>query len=262
MSETEQQNTRPRLSLDWSASEVAGAAALGLTVLVLVAGAFLVGQGGGAFEDAGARIQALYDAGDGQGMMEAFVEGSIPPAQEEATANALRQIVRPGISVASVEEPVDVMGASIVRVTTDDGIDWCVRPDGDVLPRCRIGEVLLDATTDAPAEISIARADIPLEGPTQLTLAIESTVPQPVPLRGLHLRTEDGDELSAELVQAVNVIAGQPSPVDPENPTLAAGSTLYLVWTTEEDLSGRDLVLEWEDGRIDLDAGRARWFVG
>ena len=261
-SETDQQDTRPRASVDWSASKIAGGAALLLTVGVLVAGAFLVGQSGGPFEDAGGRIQALYDAGDGQAMMDAFVEGAIPAEQQEATADALQQIVRPGVTVASIDEPIDVVGVSVIRVTTDDGIDWCVRPDGDILPRCRVGEVLMEATTDAPAEVPIARADIPLDGPTQLTLAIESTVPEPVPLRGLQLRTEDGSDLSAELVQSVNVIGGQPSPADPENPTLAPGSTLYLVWTTEEDLSERDLVLEWEGGQIDLDVGRVRWFVG
>lgn len=262
MSETDQTNTRPRLSFDWSATQVAGAVALGLTVLVLVAGASLLGRSGGAFDDAGGRIQALYDAGDGEGMMAAFVDGSIPPEQEEATANALEQIVRPGVTVATVEDPVDVVGVPVVRVTTDDGIDWCVRPDAAVLPRCRIGEVLIDASTDAPAAVSIARADIPLEGPTQLTLAIESTVPEPVPLRGLRLEPADGGELTTELVQAVNVLGGQPSPVDPENPTLAAGSTLYLVWTTEGDLSDRDLVVEWDGGSIDLDLRRVRWFVG
>ncbi|MBW3619695.1 MAG: hypothetical protein KY461_05575, partial [Actinobacteria bacterium] len=150
----------------------------------------------------------------------------------------------------------------VVRVTTDDRIDWCVRPDGGVLPRCRVGEVRVDASTDAPAEIVLARADIPFEGPTQITVALESTVVEPVPLRSLQLQPEDGEAFEAELVQAVNVIGGQPSPVDPQNPTLAAGSTLFLTWTTTEDLSDRDLVLAFEDGEVELDLGRVHWFVG
>lgn len=262
MSETDQTETRVSRSFEWSAANLARASALALTVVVLVAGAFLVGQGGGAYEDAGQRIQAFYDAGDGLAMMEAFVDGSIPPEQEEATANALQQIVRPGIAVASVEEPVDVIGVPVVRVTTDDGIDWCVRPDGGVLPRCRIGEVLIDASTDAPIDVALARADIPFEGPTQLTIALEPTVAEPVRLRGLELASADGAGLEAELVQSVNVLGGQPTPADPQNPTLSAASTLYLTWLTEEDLSDRDLGLEWEGGRIDLDLHRVRWFVG
>lgn len=262
MSETDQQDTRPRLSFDWDAKKVAGGIALALTVLVLVAGASLIDGGGSAYEDAGERIQAFYDEADVEGMMDAFVDGSVPPEQTEATVNALQQILRPGVGVTSVEEPVEVVGVPVVRVTTDDGIDWCVRPDGGVLPRCRVGEVLIDASTDAPADVVLSRADIPFEGPTQLTLAIESTVIDPVPLRSLELRAQDGEPLDAELVQAVNVIGGQPSPVDPENPTLAAGSTLYLTWITDEDLSDRDLELVFEDGRIDLDLGRVRWFVG
>lgn len=261
MSETDQQDTRPRLSFDWDVKKVAGGVALALTVLVLVAGASLIDGGGSAYDGAGERIQTFYDEADVEGMMDAFVDGSVPAEQTEATVSALRQILRPGVAVASVDEPVDVVGVPVVRVTTEDGIDWCVRPDGGVLPRCRIGEVTIDASTDAPADVVLARADIPFEGPTQLTLAIESTVVDPVPLRSLELRAQDGEPFSAELVQAVNVVGGQPSPVDPENPTLAAGSTLYLTWITEEDLSDRDLELVFEDGRIDLDLGRVRWFV-
>lgn len=263
MTETDDTTTTRRgLPEGWTGSKVAGAFALALTLAFLIAGASLIGASDSAFEDAGARIQSLYEAGDVEGMMDAFVEGSIPPEQEEPTANALSQILRPGIGVASVDEPVDVQGVPIVRVTTDDRIEWCVRPDGGVLPRCRIGEIAIETSTDAPAETVLARADIPFEGPTQITLAIESTVPEPVPLRGLELLQEDGEPFPAELVQAVNVVGAQPSEVDPANPTLAAGSTLYLVWTTTEDLSGRDLGLAWEDGQMELDLDRVRWFVG
>lgn len=262
MSETDQTSTRRRRSFDGDVKRIAGGVALALTVLVLVAGASLIDSGGSAFDGAGERIAALYEEADVEGMMDAFVDGSVPPEQTEATVSALQQILRPGVGVASVEDPVEVVGVPLVRVTTGDGIDWCVRPDGGVLPRCRIGEVAMDASTDAPADIVLSRADIPFEGPTQLTLAIESTVVDPVPLRALELRAADEEPFSAELVQAVNVVGAQPSPVDPENPTLAAGSTLYLTWITEEDLSDRDLVLVFEDGRIDLDLGRVRWFVG
>jgi hypothetical protein len=253
--------SRRGLPEGWTGGRIAAAAALALTVLILVVGATMIESGDEPYEDAGERIQALYDEGDIDAMMDAFAEGTIPAEQVDGTRNALQQILRPGVGVAEVSDPQDVVGVPIVRVTTEDRIDWCVRPDGRILPRCRVGEVAVDLTTDAPFGAVLTRADIPLEGPTQLTLALESTVQEPVRLRGLQLEAADGERFDAELVQAVNVVGSQPSEVDPENPTLAAGSTLYLTWLTDEDLSGRDLLLTWEDGEATLDLRRVDWFV-
>lgn len=261
MSDAETTTSRRGLPDGWSGTRIAGGVAMGLTILVLVAGAAMIDGGSEPYEDAGARLEALYEDGDVDAMMAAFPEGTIPADQVEGTRDALEQILRPGVGVTEVADPVDVTGVPIVRVTTGDDIDWCVRPDGRILPRCRVGEVTVDLATDAQFDAVLARADLPLEGPAQLTLGLESTVPEPVPLRGLTLEAADGEPFDADLVQAVNVVGNQPSPVDPDNPTLAAGSTLYLTWITDEDLSDRDLVLLWEDGEAQLDLGRVRWFV-
>lgn len=250
-----------RLPEGWTSTRIVGSIALAVTILVLVLGASLVGGDTGPYEDPGGRIAELY-AGEPADMLRAFAPGTIRASQRESTENAVRQIVRPGVTITEVAEPVEVAGVAVVRVTTDDGINWCVRPDGAVLPGCRVGEVPITATTDAPIRVGLALAYVPLEGPAQLTVTLEPAGEEPLTLTGLGLDPVLGEPLRAELVQAVNVVGGQGMPVDPQNPTASPGARLFLTWLVEDELSGRDLELTWDGGSVALDLGAIRWFVG
>lgn len=252
---------RGRLPDDWTTARIAGALALAVGVVALVVGATLIGRPDQAHPDAGGRISAFYEDGDVEGLLAAFPAGTVPADQRESAEATLSRILSPGVGVAEVSPPTDVAGTPVVRVVTGDGRHWCVRPDGGVLPGCRVGSIEVDTTTDAPIETVMAEVALLLDRPTQLDLGLASRDGQPRTLTGLQLQAADGGELRAELVQAVSVTAMQATPVDPSAPQLEPGATLYLTWLLDETPSGRELELAWDGGEITLEMAGARWLV-
>jgi hypothetical protein len=258
---SDDRTTLRRLPDSWTATRVVGAVALGVTVLTLVVGAALVARPPSAHGDAGGRVERFYEEADASGMLAAFPDGTIPDGQEEAAQRTLERILRPGVGIAEVAEPVEASGVPVVRVRTGDGRDWCVRPDGGILPGCRVGTIPVETETDAGIEVVLADVGLALEGPAQLDLGLETTGSEQLILHGMQLRAADGAALDAELVQAINVIGQQVSPVDPAAPSLSPGSTFYATWLIDEELAGRDLELAWDDGVLRLRLSPVRWFV-
>lgn len=251
-----------RLPEGWTSTRIVGGLALAVTIAVLVVGATLIGGSSGPFEDAGGRISGFYEASDVEGMMRAFAPGSVPEDQREATESALSQILVPGVPVAEVADPIDVAGVPVVRVTTADRIEWCVTPSGAVLPRCRVGEVVADASGDDRLVADVAQVDLPLGATPQLTLGLSTTGDEPVTLTGLELVDADGQPVAAELAQVVQVRGGQGFQGDPEAPVVEPGGQLFLGWFLDGDApSGQQLRLAWDGGALDLDFGNTRWFV-
>ncbi len=250
-----------RLPEGLTSARIVGGIAVAVTVIALVTGAALVGRADGPFEDAGERIQAFYAESDVDGMLRAFPDGSVPAEQADATRSALGRILVPGVEIVEVSEPVDVAGVPVVRVVTGDRISWCVRPDGGVLPQCRVGEVEIEASGDPRFTADIAQVDLPLDGQPQMALGLTLVGDEAVTLEGLALVDAAGDPVPARLAQVALVRGGQGEPADPEAPTVEPGTQLFLGWLLDVDPSDLDLRLTWDGGSLDLDLHRTRWFV-
>lgn len=243
---------------------------LGLTVIVLVAGALLIGQEAADPEvNAEETLRALYANRDAAGIADRIVPGSlgqdIPREQLEAGIGTLLQ------EPFEVEDTSThrIRGTQLVRValTRQQGgqpLEWCLLPDGSLLLGCRVATVELSAEVDGdvPVGVDFSAMDIQASN-VQLAVVLTTSGEDEVPLSDdvrLH-----GD--SFEQANAAYLLGGQQVPADPQDLRVRPGAGLLLVYRADqiEDVdtyTDGSFTLRWSDGAVQLAVEDITWFIG
>ncbi len=224
-------------------------------VAALVGGAALLPTPERApFEGAGNLIGTAYADGDGA----AFVELWEPRFSDQfGDRERLVQDVTGLLSQRARvvgERLAIVRGVPLVVVQTEDNIQWCVRPDGVVLPTCLLGEV--SARVDASGmgavgefvggAVNLDRAEVVVE------LTGTSSEPITVPDAGQLV----GETGPWQLVNVQQTAGGQPFPTN-EDGTYSVGGPFGITLVFSAELGGGGawdpIVLTWRAGDAEVD---------
>ncbi len=124
--------------------------AVGLVGLLAAGSGIIGGASNQPYEDAASLVGEFYANGDAPGFIATWDDrfasrfADAPDRLEQDIAGILSQ----GAQVES-ERLVTVAGVPLVVVATSEGIEWCVRPDGTVLPTCQLGTVGISVDASA-----------------------------------------------------------------------------------------------------------------
>lgn len=207
-----------------------------LVILLIGGSAMLSNQPSKPYEGASDYIAAFYADADAQAMIAAWDEQFVdqfggPTPQLEADVTGL--LSQP---VEVVDESLEVVaGVALVRVTTSDQINWCVRPDGTILPTCVLGT--MTATVDASglgAEARVLGGGLDLDT-AEVTFDMLSSSPDPIMLNGS--AEIQGDEVGWELADVTQLAGGDFFP-PAEDGSLTIGGPFSLRVTMRIDLGG------------------------
>lgn len=241
---------------------------LGLTVLVLVGGAALIGvQASDPGATAQEQLERYYADTDAAAVADRIVPGSlgVEDIDREQLEGGLRRILQEPFRVESTET-FTVQDTRVVRVSVarpqGRPLDWCVLPDGGLLIGCRLAIVDLQGEVEgAPVEVSFSAMDL-LPDSALVAVVLTTTQEEPVSL-GDDIRLH-GD--SFELANASYVLGGQQVPADPQDLQIRPGAGLQLVFQAQdiEDLSRYTegpFTLNWGEGSVTLEVSEVTWFL-
>lgn len=242
---------------------------LGLTVLVLIGGATLIGaQANDPSVGAQEQLERYYADSDAAAVADRIVPGSlgVENIDRQQLEAGLGRILQEPFEVES-SETFTVRGTRIVRISVarPQGaapLDWCVLPDGGLLIGCRLATAELQGEVqDVPVEVSFSAMDLQ---PSTVLLAVvlATTEEEPVPL-GDDIRLQ-GD--SFELTSTSYVLGGQQVPADPQDLQVRPGAGLQLVFQAQdvEDLmpyTEGPFTLTWGDGSVRFEIAEVTWFI-
>jgi hypothetical protein len=184
----------------------------GLLVLVLVAGSLLLGDRASIaapYPNASTLIADLYASG-GDAFAAAWEPRSFAGlGLDPAAAGAELDSGFLDPSTTPVEETVVVVaGVPLVIVSTSEGATWCVRPDGVVLPLCRIGDLDVSVASDGlVGNPQIVNASLSLTQGVGVTILMEPGESEARTLTGP--ATLDGVTGGWQLRQFDSVVDGQ-----------------------------------------------------
>ncbi len=243
---------------------------LSLTVVVLVAGAFLIGQeAADPVANAQETLRSYYANADSAAMADRIVPGSLGQQVEREQLEAgIGRLLQEPFEVEETDT-YEVRGTRLVKVALtppqgDQPLEWCVLPDGGLLLGCRVASAQLtgEFEGDAPIAVSFSGMDV-LADSVQLAIVLTTSGEDEVPLGG-DVRLQ-GDRF--ELANTAYLLGGQQAPADPEDLRIRPQAGLLLVWRAGavEDPAGYTqgpFRLTWRDGAVALTVDEVTWFVG
>lgn len=204
---------------------------LGLTVLVLVVGALLVGQeAADPVANARETLRSYYANGDAAGVADRIVPGSLgQEIPREQLETGIGQLLQEPFEVEDTSTH-EVRGTRLVRValTRPQGgqpLEWCVLPDGRLLLGCRVATVELSGEVEG-ADIGLDFSAMDIQASSvQLAVVLTTSGEEEVPIDG-DVRLQGG---GFELVNAAYVLGGQQVPADPEDLRVRPGAGLLQI---------------------------------
>lgn len=246
---------------------------LGLTVVVLIAGALLIGrEASNPVANARETLRSYYSNTDAAAVADRIVPGSLGQQVEREQLEAgLGRILQEPFEVEDVSSGV-VRGTQVVRVAVarpqgGQPLEWCVLPDGGLLLGCRAATVEMSGEVqgDTPVTVDFAGMDVLVDG-AQLAVVLTTSGQDEVPLDG-DLRLQGGD---FELANTAYLLGGgQQVPADRQDLRIRPGAGLLLLWRSDdvEDLDATTAdaapyTLTWGSGSVQLNVEDITWFVG
>ena len=240
---------------------------LGLTALVLVVGATVIGGRsadlGGSAEEL---VRSFYATGDPTAVMERLAPGSVEDASRAAVERDLAQLLSAPAEVVSTST-AQVGGRSVARVMTDDGFRWCIGANERVVLGCLLAVVPGQGLVDgAPLRVPYAAIEV-YDDRVGLVVVLESTgdrydVPEEVALadaRGAPLPLEPFDRALIASGQRADAPAG-PVTVEPGLGLLLIFASTDLT-TVDAVASLTGLTLSWPGATVAISNAEAQWFI-
>lgn len=243
---------------------------LGLTVVVLVAGAVVVSQistGSAArVADAEEMVRQFYQAGEPGRVVDRLVEGSLgQDVPQQQLTGAIGQVLNQPLQIES-SEAVTVRGSSLVRIQTPQ-VNWCVTGDQRILLGCRVATAQLQGSPQgAPVQLAFATVDV-LATRVNLSAVLTAAGQQPVTLGSEVTLDQPSGGADLAFAGAFNLTGGQRVPVQAGQLTVQPQAGLQLTFESD-DVDDVEATLRgpfrvnWDGGGIDLRVGEVTWFIG